>query len=124
EYTQNGVKITLADGKEFEAEVLLVAVGRGPVSHGLGYEEVGVAMERGHVLVDGYMRTNIPTISAIGDLVPTLQLAHVGFAEGVLVAERLAGLKVVPIDYDGVPRVTYCHPEVASVGITEAKAKE
>ncbi|MGW4659495.1 dihydrolipoyl dehydrogenase [Streptomyces sp. NPDC004279] len=124
EYTQNGVKITLADGKEFEAEVLLVAVGRGPVSQGLGYEEVGVAMERGHVLVDGYMRTNIPTISAIGDLVPTLQLAHVGFAEGVLVAERLAGLKVVPIDYDGVPRVTYCHPEVASVGITEAKAKE
>ncbi|MFJ9761698.1 dihydrolipoyl dehydrogenase [Streptomyces sp. NPDC101149] len=124
EYTQYGVKITLADGKEFEAEVLLVAVGRGPVSQGLGYEEVGVAMERGHVLVDEYMRTNVPTISAVGDLVPTLQLAHVGFAEGVLVAERLAGLKVVPIDYDGVPRVTYCHPEVASVGITEAKAKE
>ncbi|MEU6656938.1 dihydrolipoyl dehydrogenase [Streptomyces sp. NPDC046900] len=124
EYTQDGVKVTLADGKEFEAEVLLVAVGRGPVSQGLGYEEQGVAMDRGYVLVDEYMRTNVPTISAIGDLVPTLQLAHVGFAEGILVAERLAGLKVVPIDYDGVPRVTYCHPEVASVGITEAKAKE
>ena len=121
---QNGVKVTLADGKKFEAEVLLVAVGRGPVSQGLGYEEQGVAMDRGYVLVDEYMRTNVPTISAVGDLVPTLQLAHVGFAEGILVAERLAGLKAVPIDYDGVPRVTYCHPEVASVGITEAKAKE
>ncbi|MFJ8782331.1 dihydrolipoyl dehydrogenase [Streptomyces sp. NPDC102476] len=124
EYTQDGVKVTLADGKEFEAELLLVAVGRGPVSQGLGYEEQGVAMDRGYVLVDEYMRTNVPTISAVGDLVPTLQLAHVGFAEGILVAERLAGLKTVPIDYDGVPRVTYCHPEVASVGITEAKAKE
>ncbi len=124
EYTQDGVKVTLADGKTFEAEVLLVAVGRGPVSQGLGYEEAGVAMDRGYVLVDEYMRTNVPTISAVGDLVPTLQLAHVGFAEGILVAERLAGLKTVPIDYDGVPRVTYCHPEVASVGITEAKAKE
>lgn len=101
-----------------------MAVGRGPVSAGLGYEEQGVAMDRGYVLVDEYMRTNVPTISAVGDLVPTLQLAHVGFAEGILVAERLAGLKTVPIDYDGVPRVTYCHPEVASVGITEAKAKE
>ncbi|MEU1622044.1 dihydrolipoyl dehydrogenase [Streptomyces sp. NPDC005722] len=124
EYTDDGVKVTLADGKEFEAEILLVAVGRGPVSRGLGYEEQGVAMERGHVLVDEYMRTNVPTISAVGDLVPTLQLAHVGFAEGILVAERLAGLNVVPIDYDGVPRVTYCHPEVASVGLTEARAKE
>lgn len=124
EYTADGVKVTLADGKEFEAEILLVAVGRGPVSAGLGYEEQGVATDRGYVLVDEYMRTNVPTISAVGDLVPTLQLAHVGFAEGILVAERLAGLKTVPIDYDGVPRVTYCHPEVASVGITEAKAKE
>jgi dihydrolipoamide dehydrogenase len=124
EYTDSGVKVTLADGKTFEAEVLLVAIGRGPVSQGLGYEEQGVATDRGYVLVDEYMRTNVPTISAVGDLVPTLQLAHVGFAEGILVAERLAGLKAVPIDYDGVPRVTYCHPEVASVGITEAKAKE
>ncbi len=104
EYTQDGVKVTLADGKEFEAEVLLVAIGRGPVSQGLGYEEAGVAMDRGYVLVDEYMRTNVPTVSAVGDLVPTLQLAHVGFAEGMLVAERLAGLKTVPVDYDGVPR--------------------
>ena len=124
EYTDNGVKVTLANGKEYEAEVLLVAIGRGPVSQGLGYEEAGVAMDRGFVLADEYCQTNVPTISAVGDLIPTLQLAHVGFAEGILVAERLAGLKPVPVDYDGVPRVTYCHPEVASVGITEAKAKE
>ncbi|PWI43331.1 dihydrolipoyl dehydrogenase [Streptomyces sp. ICBB 8177] len=124
EHTADGVKVSLENGKTFEAELLLVAVGRGPVSQGLGYEEAGVAMDRGYVLVDEYMQTNVPTVSAVGDLVPTLQLAHVGFAEGILVAERLAGLKPVPIDYDGVPRVTYCHPEVASVGISEAKAKE
>ncbi|MBB0245143.1 dihydrolipoyl dehydrogenase [Streptomyces alkaliphilus] len=124
EYTGDGVKVSLANGKTFEAELLLVAIGRGPVSQGLGYEEVGVAMDRGYVTVDEYCRTNVDTVSAVGDLIPTLQLAHVGFAEGILVAERLAGLNPVPIDYDGVPRVTYSHPEVASVGITEAKAKE
>ena len=122
--TADGVKVSLQNGKEFEAELVLVAVGRGPVSQGLGYEEAGVAMDRGYVLVDEYMQTNVPTISAVGDLVPTLQLAHVGFGEGILVAERLAGLPVVPIDYAGVPRVTYSEPEVASVGLTEAQAKE
>ncbi len=122
--TENGVKVSLENGKEFEAELLLVAVGRGPVSQGLGYEEAGVAMERGYVLVDEYLRTNVPTISAVGDLIPTLQLAHVGFAEGILVAERLAGLEPAPIDYAGVPRITYSDPEVASVGLTEAQAKE
>ncbi|WP_369137583.1 dihydrolipoyl dehydrogenase [Modestobacter versicolor] len=122
--TADGVKVALENGKEFEAELVLVAVGRGPVSQGLGYEEAGVAMDRGYVLVDEYMQTNVPTISAVGDLVPTLQLAHVGFGEGILVAERLAGLPVVPIDYAGVPRVTYSEPEVASVGLTEAQAKE
>lgn len=124
EYTDSGVRVTLEDGKSFEAEVLLVAIGRGPVSQGLGYEEAGIAMDRGYVLVDEYCQTNVPTVSAVGDLIPTPQLAHVGFAEGILVAERAAGLSPVPIDYDGVPRVTYCHPEVASVGLTEAKAKE
>jgi dihydrolipoamide dehydrogenase len=81
-------------------------------------------MERGYVLVDEYCQTNVPTISAVGDLIPTLQLAHVGFGEGILVAERLAGLPVVPIDYAGVPRITYSEPEVASVGLTEAQARE
>jgi len=120
--TGNGVTVTLEGGATIEAELLLVAVGRGPVSAGLGYDEVGVAMDRGFVLVDELCRTNLPTISAVGDLRPGLQLAHVGFAEGIMVAERLAGLPVVPIDYDGVPRITYSNPEVASVGITSATA--
>jgi dihydrolipoamide dehydrogenase len=122
--TENGVRVDLENGKNYEAEIVLVAVGRGPISEGLGYEEAGVAMDRGYVLVDEYCRTNVPTISAVGDLIPTLQLAHVGFGEGILVAERLAGLPVVPIDYAGVPRITYSDPEVASVGLTEAQAKE
>ena len=122
--TDAGVVVTLEGGKTIEAEYLLVAVGRGPVSAGLGYEDNGVATDRGFVLVDEYCQTNVPTISAVGDLIPTLQLAHVGFAEGILVAERLGGLSPVPIDYDGVPRITYSEPEVASVGLTEAKAKE
>ncbi|NUS57133.1 MAG: dihydrolipoyl dehydrogenase, partial [Streptomycetaceae bacterium] len=97
EYTDAGVRVSLENGKQVEAELLLVAVGRGPVSAGLGYEEAGVAMDRGYVLVDEYCQTNVPTISAVGDLIPTLQLAHVGFGEGILVAERLAGLRVAPI---------------------------
>jgi dihydrolipoamide dehydrogenase len=120
--TGSGVTVALEGGTTIDAELLLVAVGRGPVSAGLGYDEVGVAMDRGFVLVDECCRTNIPTISAIGDLRPGMQLAHVGFAEGFMVAERLAGLQVVPIDYDGVPRVCYSDPEVASVGITSATA--
>jgi dihydrolipoamide dehydrogenase len=124
EKTASGVKVSLEGGETIEADLLLVAVGRGPVSQGLGYEEAGVTLDRGYVVVDEYCRTNVPTISAVGDLIPTLQLAHVGFAEGILVAERLAGLDVRPIDYDGVPRVTYSEPEVASVGLTEAAAKE
>src|SRR6266566_632867 len=122
--TSGGVSVSLENGTTVEAEVLLVAVGRGPFSAGLGYEEAGVAMDRGFVLVDEYWRTSVPTISAVGDLTPGLQLAHVGFAEGIGVAERVAGLAVTPIDYDGVPRVTYSDPEVASVGITSAAAAE
>ena len=124
EKTESGVKVALENGKTIEAELLLVAVGRGPVSQELGYEQVGVEMERGFVKVDAHCQTSVATISAVGDLIPTLQLAHVGFGEGIMVAERLAGLDPAPIDYDGVPRVTYCDPEVASVGITEARAKE
>ncbi len=122
--TAGGVSVSLENGTTIEAEVLLVAVGRGPVSAGLGYEEAGVATDRGFVLVDEYWATSVPTISAVGDLTPGLQLAHVGFAEGIAVAERLARLPVTPIDYDGVPRVTYSDPEVASVGITSATAAE
>jgi len=120
---KDGVTVTLEDGKSFKADVLLVAVGRGPVSTGLGYEEAGIKMDRGYILVDNKCRTNVPGIWAVGDLIPTLQLAHVGFAEGILVAEEIAGLNPRPINYDGVPKVTYSEPEVASVGLTAAAAK-
>ena len=122
--TADGVTVTLEDGKTFTAEILLVAVGRGPVSANLGYEAQGITMDRGYVLVDDKCRTNIPGIWAVGDLIPTLQLAHVGFAEGILVAEEIAGLNPRAINYDGIPRVTYSEPEVASVGLTTAIAKE
>ncbi len=124
EESATGVVAHLENGKTIEADLLLVAVGRGPVSSGLGYEDVGVAMERGYVTVDEYCRTSVPNVYAVGDLIPTLQLAHVGFGEGILVAEHVAGLDPRPIDYDGVPRITYSEPEVASVGITEATARE
>ena len=122
--TADGVTVTLEDGKTFTAEVLMVSVGRGPVSANIGYEEQGIAMDRGYVLVDEKCRTNVPGIWAVGDLIPTLQLAHVGFAEGILVAEEIAGLNPRPINYDGIPRVTYSDPEVASVGLTTAEAKK
>ena len=122
--TADGVTVELEDGKTFSADVLLVAVGRGPVSANLGYEEQGITMDRGYVIVDEKCRTNVPGIWAVGDLIPTLQLAHVGFGEGILVAEEICGLNPRPINYDGVPRVTYSEPEVASVGLTTAQAKE
>jgi dihydrolipoamide dehydrogenase len=123
-HTDTGVTVTLAGGKTLDADLLLVAVGRGPVSDDLGYPEAGVAMERGFVKVDSLCRTSVPSISAVGDLIDTPQLAHVGFAEGIRVAERIGGLPVTPIDYDGVPRITYSDPEVASVGLTSAQAAE
>ena len=122
--TADGVTVELEDGKTFTADVLLVAVGRGPVSANLGYEEQGITMDRGYVIVDDKCRTNVPGIWAVGDLIPTLQLAHVGFGEGILVAEEICGLNPRSINYDGVPRVTYSEPEVASVGLTTAQAKE
>ncbi|MEV5409247.1 dihydrolipoyl dehydrogenase [Thermopolyspora sp. NPDC052614] len=122
--TDTGVVVTLEGGKTLEAELLLVAVGRGAVTAGLGYEEAGVVIERGTVTVDQYCRTSVPGVYAVGDLIPTLQLAHAGFAEGILVAEHIAGRNPAPIDYDGVPRITYSDPEVASVGITSATARE
>jgi dihydrolipoamide dehydrogenase len=120
----DGVTVELEDGRTFSAELLLVSVGRGPTSANLGYEEQGITMDRGYVIVDNKCRTNVPGIWAVGDLIPTLQLAHVGFQEGILVAEEIAGLNPRPINYDGVPRVTYSEPEVASVGLTTAQAKE
>jgi dihydrolipoamide dehydrogenase len=122
-----GVRVHLSGGETLDAELLLVAVGRGPCSAGLGYEEHGVRVEQGFVTVDEYCRTSAEDVYAVGDLVAMgdgahPQLAHVGFAEGILAAEHLAGLPVVPIDYLGVPRITYSHPEVASVGCTQTQA--
>ena len=122
--SDTGVTVTVEGGKTIEAEILLVAVGRGPVTEGLGYEEQGVAMERGFVLADERCRTNVEGVYAVGDIVPGLQLAHRGFQQGILVAEEIAGLSPSPIDESGIPRVTYCDPEVASVGLTEAQARE
>ena len=126
--TQTGVAVTVegaGDGQSLiEAELLLVAVGRGPVTDGLGYDEQGVRMERGFVVTDERCRTNLEDVWAVGDIVPGLQLAHRGFQQGIFVAEDIAGLEPAPIDETGIPRVTYSHPEVASVGLTEADAIE
>ena len=116
--------VTLEDGKTFDAELLLVAVGRGPRTADLGYEEQGVTLDRGFVLTDERLHTGVGNIYAVGDIVPGLQLAHRGFAQGIFVAEQIAGLNPAPIVESGIPRVTYSDPEVASVGLTEAKAKE
>ncbi|MFL6182553.1 MAG: dihydrolipoyl dehydrogenase [Actinomycetes bacterium] len=124
EHSSTGVIVHLESGASLEADLLLVAVGRGPVSADLGYEDVGVAMDRGFVTVDEYCRTSVANVFAVGDLIPTPQLAHVGFGEGILVAEQIGGLDPHPIDYAGVPRITYSEPEVASVGLTEAQARE
>jgi dihydrolipoamide dehydrogenase len=122
--TGKGVTVTLEGGETIDADLMLVAVGRGPVSSGLGYDDVGVEMERGFVKVNEYCETNVPGVSAIGDLRPGPQLAHVGFAEGIMVAERLAGLRAAPVDYDKVPRITYSNPEVAAVGLTSTQARD
>ncbi|MFC7789695.1 dihydrolipoyl dehydrogenase [Microbacterium sp. MAHUQ-60] len=116
------VTVTLEDGKTFTADYLLVAVGRGPATAGLGFEEAGVTMERGFVIVDEQLRTGVPGLWAVGDIVPGLQLAHRGFLQGVAVAERIAGMTVAAVPESQIPRVTYCSPEVASVGITEEAA--
>jgi dihydrolipoamide dehydrogenase len=124
EHTASGVRVTVQGGETFDAEVLLVAVGRGPVTQGLGYEEQGVRTERGFVLTDERLRTGVPNVYAVGDIVPGLQLAHRGFQQGIFVAEEIGGLKPAVIDEMGIPRVTYCNPEVASMGLTESQARQ
>ena len=101
-----------------------LAVGRGPATQGLGFEEVGVNMDRGFVLTDERLATNVPGVYAVGDIVPGLQLAHRGYQQGIFLAEELAGLNPVGVEDVTIPTVTYCDPEVASVGLTEAKAAE
>jgi dihydrolipoamide dehydrogenase len=119
-----GVHVTLEDGTTLDADLLLVAVGRGPRTADLGYEQAGVAMERGWVLVDDRLHTNVPNVFAVGDITPGLQLAHRGFQHGIFVAEEIAGLAPRVIEDINIPRVTYSEPEVGSVGLTEAQARE
>src|SRR6266508_1318977 len=108
----------------FRAEKILLAVGRKPLSEGIGLEALGVATDRGYVRVDRWMQTNVPNVYAIGDVVPTPWLAHVAMAEGVVAVEHMAGKETRPLNYDQVPGCTYCSPEVASIGLTETKARE
>jgi len=122
--TQNdsGVVVSLESGETVEAELLLVAVGRGPATAGLGFEEIGVKMDRGFVLTNERLATSVPGVYAIGDIVPGLQLAHRSFQQGIFVAEEIAGLKPVVIEDVNIPKITYSEPEVASVGYSEAGA--
>ena len=125
------IEAQTSDGKsqKLTAEILLVATGRGPVTSGLGAEEAGISLERGYIKVDELYRTSVANLSAIGDVItlgekPHPQLAHVSSAEGILVAERIAGQTVRPLNYDHVPNCTYCDPEIGSVGLTEAEARQ
>lgn len=120
----SGVTVTLENGETVRADLLLVAVGRGPRTEGLGYEEQGITVDRGFVITNDRLATNVPGVFAVGDIVPGLQLAHRGFQQGIFVAEEIAGLNPKTIDESGIPRVTYSEPEIASIGFTEAQAKE
>ncbi|NEE01760.1 dihydrolipoyl dehydrogenase [Phytoactinopolyspora halotolerans] len=120
----DGVAVTLEGGETIDAETVLVAVGRGPVTEDLGYEQAGITLDDGFVGADERLRTGVPGVFAVGDVVRGLQLAHRGFAHGIFVAEEIAGLTPAPVDDAGIPRVTYSDPEVASVGLTEAQARE
>ena len=120
----DGVSVTLDSGDVLDADVVLVAVGRGPNTASMGYEETGVVLDRGFVVTSDRLRTTVPNVYAVGDIVPGLQLAHRGFQQGIFVAEEIAGLRPDVIDETGIPRVTYSHPEVASVGLTETAARE
>ncbi len=124
EQHENGVVVTLEGGEKLEAELLLVAVGRGPNTDGMGYSENGINMDRGYVLTNDRLETSVAGTYAAGDIVPGLQLAHRGFQQGIFIAEEIAGLKPATIDENGIPKVTYCEPEIASVGLSEAKAVE
>lgn len=118
------VVVTLESGEELTADLLLVAVGRGPVTQDMGFAEAGVTLDRGFVITDERLNTSVPGIRAVGDIVPGVQLAHRGFAHGIFVAEDIAGLEPTPIDDELIPKVTYCDPEIASVGLSEAAARE
>jgi dihydrolipoamide dehydrogenase len=125
------IRATLADGRAstLRADYLLVATGRGPVTAGLGIEDIGLELERGWIKVDELYRTSVPGVSAVGDVItlggePHPQLAHVSSAEGIVAAERIARSPTRPVRYDRVPRCTYCDPEIGSVGLTAEEAEK
>ncbi|WP_192596439.1 dihydrolipoyl dehydrogenase [Nesterenkonia lutea] len=122
--TDDGVKVTLEDGKTFEAEICLVAVGRGPVTEGFGFEDAGITLDRGFVITDERLHTGVGNIYAIGDIVPGLQLAHRGYQQGIFVAEEIAGNNPMIVEDINIPKVTYCDPEIMSVGYTQPAAEE
>jgi len=121
--TESGVTVHTEDGNTYEGDVLLVAIGRGPVTSNLGYEEIGVKLDRGYVITDDRLHTGVGGVYATGDIVPGLQLAHRGFLQGIFVAEEIAGLNPQTIDENTIPRVTFCEPEIASVGLSEEQAR-
>jgi dihydrolipoamide dehydrogenase len=125
----DGVEVTVknmtsGETTQLKAELLLVAVGRRPVTEGIGLEKTGVKLDRGYILVDKYQQTGEPHVYAIGDVIPTPWLAHVASAEGIVAVEHIAGKDAHPVNYNRIPSCTYCEPEVASVGLTEKKARE
>ncbi|GAA1747600.1 dihydrolipoyl dehydrogenase [Rothia terrae] len=124
EQDENGAKVTLTDGKVFEADIVLVAVGRGPNTDGLGYEEQGITLDRGFVIPNERLHTGVGNIYAIGDIVPGVQLAHRGYQQGRFVAEEIAGLNPQVVEDINIPKVTFCDPEIASVGYSQPKAEE
>ena len=124
EQNGDGVKVTLVDGKTFEADLLLVAVGRGPVTANLGFEDAGITIDRGFVITNERLHTGVGNIYAVGDIVPGVQLAHRGYQQGIFVAEEIAGLKPAIVEDVNIPKVTYSEPEIATVGSTEKAAKE
>lgn len=124
EQDDSGVHVKTDKGDTYDADLLLVAVGRGPQTQGIGLEEAGIKLERGYVPVDAHLQTNVEDVYAVGDIVPGLQLAHRGFAQGIYLAEHLAGQNPPQIIETNIPRVTFCEPEIASVGLTEKQAIE
>ena len=124
EETSDGVKVTLEDGKTFEAEICLVAVGRGPVTEGFGFEDHGITLDRGFVITDERLHTGVGSIYAVGDIIPGLQLAHRGYQQGIFVAEEIAGNSPMIVEDINIPKVTFSEPEIMSVGYTQPMAEE
>lgn len=122
--SETGVVVSLENGETVEADLLLVAVGRGPVTANMGYEEVGITMDRGFVITNDRLETSVPGVYAVGDIVPGLQLAHRSYQQGFFVAEEIAGMNPVVVPDTNIPKITYCDPEIMSIGLTKAKAVE